>query len=92
MKSNGEILITSHRQIGGSFPERITNEKFMFIIHKPAAYASAISLYISSMLLNIAKVTDVILTIFPWPEFHDFERMHGIKNTKNKSHEKLNIN
>lgn len=50
------------------------------------------SAYISSMLLNIAKVTDVILTIFPWPEFHDFERMHGIKNTKNKSHEKLNIN
>lgn len=46
---------------------------------------------ISSMLLNIAKVTDVILTIFPWPEFHDFERMHG-KNTKNKKHEKLNIN
>lgn len=51
MKSNGEILITSHRQIGGSFPERITNEKFMFIIHKPAAYASAISLYI----INVAQ-------------------------------------
>lgn len=49
------------------------------------------SAYISSMLLNIAKVTDVILTIFPWPEFHDFERMQG-KNTKNKKHEKLNIN
>lgn len=32
-------------------PERITNEKFMFIIHKPAAYASAISIYI----INIAQ-------------------------------------
>lgn len=70
---NIDYVSSSNRR---RLPERITNEKFMFIIHKPAAYASTVSIYI----INIAQYCKIYIyysaTIYHG-RFHDFEKMQG---------------
>lgn len=80
---NIDYVSSSNRR---RLPERITNEKFMFIIHKPAAYASTVSIYhqYCSILQNLHIL---FCNYLPWP----IPWLRKNAGYEWKSHEELTI-